>query len=138
MRNKTKSAMITAGLLLFAGVSEARTVRAIDMDSSLWSNLSAGTPSDIIVEFRRDDEVPIHLTAEGDLIESTQAATSYVRIKRNFWLKVQQQKIKISLDGMTFKDLSDVLTGSIKADTGPDPNGGIANVINLAFRAFLR
>jgi hypothetical protein len=136
--NKTKSAVIAVCLLFFAGVSEAKTVRATEMNSALWSNLSKGTLSDIIIEFRQGDELPVNLTAEGDLMETTQSATSYIGIKRNFWLKVQASKIQISLDGTTFKEMSDVLSGRIEAGAGSDQNGGIANAINVAFKAFLK
>lgn len=138
MKKKTRSVICVACLLFFAGLSEAKTIRATEMNGSLWSNLSAGTLNDITIEFRQGDELPVHITAEGDLIETTQTATSYVGIKRKFWLKVQQTKIQISLDGTTFKDMSDVLSGRIEAGAGSDQNGGFANAINVIFKAFLK
>jgi hypothetical protein len=135
---KVKSVLLAACVLLMAGVSEAKTVRATEMNGTLWSNLSKGALSDIIIEFRQGDELPVNLTAEGDLMETTQTATSYIGIKRNFWLKVQNTKIQISLDGTNFKEMNEVLSGSIEAGAGSDQNGGIANAINVAFKAFLK
>ena len=135
---KAKSVLLAACVLLMSGMSEAKTVRATKMNGALWSDLSKGALSDIIIEFRQGDELPVNLTAEGDLMETTQTAPSYIGIKRNFWLKVQSAKIQISLDGTTFKEMNEVLSGSIEAGAGSDQNGEIANAINIAFKAFLK
>lgn len=135
---KAKTILMAGCLLLFAGASEAKTIRATEMNSSLWSSLQSGSLNEIVIEFRQGDELPVNLTAEGDLMETTQSATSYIGVKRNFWLKVQQDKIQISLDGTNFKKMNEVLTGSLQAGTGSDQSGGIANAINVMVKAFLK
>jgi len=135
---KAKTLLIAGCLLLCAGASEAKTIRATEMNSSLWSSLSNRALSELIIEFRQGDELPVSITAEGDLMETTQSATSYIGVKKNFWLKVQQDEIQMSLDGTNFKNINEVVTGSIEAGTGSDQSGGIANAITLALKAFLK
>lgn len=119
-------------------MASAETVRATDLDGSFWSTMSAGKLGDLIIEFRSGDELPVTLTAEGDLMQTTQSSTSYVGIKRNFWLKVQKQAVQISFDGVIFKEISEALTGSLNAEAGSQQNGGVANTINVVFKAFVK
>lgn len=84
------------------------------------------------------DELPITFEAQGDLIETRQASISYVTVKMNFWIQLSQNNIQISLDGITFKNLNDTLTGSLEAGTGTDQNDGHAKSLNIMFKAFLK
>lgn len=137
MKRTIKSSVAVICLLLVAGVAEGKTIRATEMTSSQWSELSR-VSGDLIVEFRQGDELPVTFSAEGDLLETTHMATSYVGVKRNFWVRVQQTKLQMSLDGTSYKDISDVLSGSFQAGAGSDQNGGVASAINLALKAYLK
>ena len=134
---KTKITALILGILL-TGVAEAKTIRATEMNSSLWSRLTAGTAEELIVEFRQGDELPVSFTAEGDLLETTRTGTSYVSVKRNFWLKLQNDNIQMSLDGAAYKSIKDVISGSLTAGAGSEQNGGVANAINLGLKANLK
>jgi len=134
----TTAKWIAMGLLLASGWAEAKSVRATEMTGALWSDMSRGTLNDVIVEFRQGDELPVTLNAQGDLIETTQTATSYIGVKKNFWLRMQRSQVQISLDGTNFKDLRQVLTGTLEAGAGADQSGGVANAINVIFKAFLK
>ncbi|MGE3683773.1 MAG: hypothetical protein AB7G93_18795 [Bdellovibrionales bacterium] len=125
-------------VLLFAGTSEAKIIRATEINGAGWASLSDGAAGDTVIEFRRGDELPVTLSAAGDLIETTRSATSYVGVKRDFWLKIQPSEIQISLDGTTFRDLGDVLYGGIEAGAGSEQNGGVADLIKVVFKSFLK
>lgn len=137
---QVKIKLIMVGMLLLSGATQARTkvMRATDMGTTMWSDLSHGKLGDVVVEFRQGDELPISFEAQGDLIESKQNSISYVGVKKSFWLRLSQNLIEISLDGTVFKKMNDVLTGSLEAGTGSDQNGGPANSINIMFKAFLK
>lgn len=135
-----KKAMIVVAMfgLLLTGAAEAKTIRATEMTGSLWQRLTAGTAEELIVEFRQGDELPVSFTAEGDLIETSRAGVSYVSVKRNFWLKLQNNDVQMSLDGSAYRPVKDMLTGSLTAGAGSEENGGIANAINLGLKANLK
>lgn len=138
MNIKVKSVLALICVVFAIGASEAKTIRATEMDRSLWSRFSKGTLSDIVIEFRHGDELPVTFTAEGDLLETTQHATSYIGVKRNFWLRMEQANVKISFDGVTFTELNEALEGSFQVGTGSDQGGGVAKAITLSFQAFLK
>lgn len=139
MRNM-KMTLVMVGMLLLTGTAQAsgKVVRATDMGTSMWSDLTRGKLGDVVVEFRQGDELPVSFEAQGDLIETRQTSVSYVGIKKNFWLRLSQNNVEISLDGTTFKKLSDVLTGSLEAGAGSAQNGGVADAINIVFKALLK
>lgn len=139
MRNM-KMAVVMVGMIFLSGAAYAsgKVVRATDMGSAMWSDLAHGKLGDVVVEFRQGDELPVTFEAQGDLIETRQNSTSYVGIKKNFWLRLSQNNVEISLDGTTFKKLNDVLTGSLEAGAGSAQKGGVADAINIVFKAFLK
>ncbi len=124
--------------LLLVGTAEAKTIRATEMNGSLWSRLTAASAEDLIVEFRQGDELPVSFSAEGDLLETSRVGTSYVSVKRNFWLKLENNDVQMSLDGTAFKPIKDMVTGSLTAGAGSGDNGGIANAINIGLKANLK
>lgn len=139
MRNM-KMTWVIVGMLVLTGAAQAsgKVVRATEMGSTMWSDLTRGKLSDIVVEFRQGDELPVSFEAQGDLIETRQSSVSYVGIKKNFWLRLSQNNVEISLDGTTFKKLGDVLNGSLEAGAGSAQNGGVADAISIVFKAFLK
>lgn len=135
-----KMKLLVVGLLLLSGVAQAggKVVRATDMGTSFWSDLTKGKLGDVVVEFRQGDELPVTFVAQGDLIETRQTSVSYVGIRKNFWLRLRQNSLEISLDGTIFKKPNEVLTGSLEAGAGSAQNGGVVDTINIMFKAFLK
>src|SRR5690606_15542266 len=89
--------MVAAVIALGASAAEARTVRATELTSKIWSQLDKGEIEDLIVEFRQGDEIPVTLQTEGDLLETKSANPSYVGVKRSFWVRMEQNQILMSL-----------------------------------------
>ncbi|MEK6775069.1 MAG: hypothetical protein AABY64_14105 [Bdellovibrionota bacterium] len=130
--------MIGVFLLIRGADANAKTVKATEMGSTVWSDISDGSLKDVIVEFRQGDEIPLSFKAEGDLVESSQESVSYIRIKRNFWLRLNQSTVELSLNGVKFKKLNEALTGSLEAGANANQSGGPANTFNIIFKAFLK
>ena len=135
-----KMTVAIVGMLMLSGIANAqgKVIRATEMGTSMWSDLAQGKLGDIIIEFRQGDELPVSFEAQGDLLETRQTGVSYVGIKRNFWLRLSQNNLEISLDGVTFKKITDVLKGSLEAGAGTAQNGGVADAINITFKTFLK
>lgn len=128
--------MIT--VVSFSGVGRSKSIRASDMTTEQWAQLTASGPQDLIVEFRQGDEVPLTFSSEGSLLESIQTGVSYVKVKRSFWIQLQKNEAKISLDGITFKPLREIITGSFTAEAGTNSPGVPVNAINLILKASLK
>lgn len=125
--------------LLFAAISEAGTMRAMDMDQATWGQVFSGQLKDFFIEFRKNDILPVSFTAEGDFFETQQASPTPLKVKRDLWIKVDGSKFEFSLDGTTFKPLPQVAQGifSIGAVSG-DASGGRATGINMNLKAYLK
>lgn len=123
-------------VLLLAVNAKAKTVRATEMGREIWSQISSGDKSELIVEFRLGDELPVSFSAEGDFLETSRTGVSYVLIKRNFWLKLTGNQVEMSLDGTTYKPIQDAIKGSFSAGAGS--GSGSANAINLALSAYIK
>lgn len=130
--------IIAAIGILIVCTSEARTIRATEMTSAQWSKLKTGPADDLIVEFRQGDELPIHISAKGDFLETAQPGITYINVKKSFWLKLQNNNVEMSLDGAAFKPLKDMLTGKLTADASSDHTDGPINGINLVLEAFIK
>jgi hypothetical protein len=123
-----------AALILVASFSEARNIRATDLDSKEWSHFFAGEYNDWIIEFRQGDEIPVSLTAEGDFFETNQIHSTPLYIKKNFWLKINDKKgVLASLDGTNFQPLPQFATGTLTVGAGSQ--NGVANGINMNIKA---
>ncbi|MCB9027382.1 MAG: hypothetical protein H6625_13755 [Bdellovibrionaceae bacterium] len=130
--------MVLAVSLCIGGNANAITIQATEMNSDLWAKLTAGMSSELIVEFRQGDELPVAFSSKGDFLETVQVGTSYVEVKRDFWLKLKGNDVLMSLDGATYKPISDITTGSFSAEASSGSNGGPANAINLVLESYLK
>lgn len=126
--------------VLFGGVSKAqpKVLRAGEMTSKQWAEVTEVGMQNVIVEFRQGDEIPVTLNSEGDLLETVQSGVSYVKVKQSFWLQLHQDKVEISLDGASFKQLNEVVSGSFSAGAGANAPGVPVNAISLLLKAFLK
>lgn len=139
MRNKIRTAILATIALGLSNLAAAANLRATELSAPLWGQLPQNSPQSIvIIEFRQGDKLPVSLTSTGDLLQTPEPAMGQVEVKRNFWLKVQDNQIQISLDGVTYKDFRDALHGRIEAGFDVGSSGGIARAINMAFRADLK
>ncbi len=130
-------AMMVTGLFL-GGNAHAKTMRATELNGSFLENLNALRGEELSIEFRHGDEIPVNFTAEGDLLETSRNGVSYILVKRNFWIKLSGENVKMSLDGISFKPIQEMIKGSFTADASSAKNDGIANTIRLILKAQLR
>jgi hypothetical protein len=130
--------VVIMAMLMVGSVAEAKTIRATEMTGSLWSKLTSGLAEELTVEFRQGDELPVTFVAEGDLLETSRGGVSYVAVKRNFWIQLRGNEVRMSLDGVAFKPIKEMIGGSFTVGSDADQNGGIANAIQLGLKAKLK
>lgn len=135
MHLKKQTLTVLLGILLTAAAS-AKNIRATEWGANVWSELSKKARAELTVEFRQGDELPVSFTSEGDFLETSQAGVSYVKVKRDFWLKIVGDNVQMSLDGANYKPIHDTIKGSFNA--GTTPVQGAANAINLVLSAYLK
>lgn len=135
---KTLTTTLALMGILLSYSSEARTIRATELKTKLLSAMQMNAKEDLTIEFRDGDELPVSFTAKGDLLETSREGVSYVRVKRDFWVRILQDRISLSLDGREFKPIQEMLTGSFMAGAGSEENGGIAHAIQLGLDARLK
>ena len=137
--NKVLQTLAMICLLGVAGVAQAKSIRATELKSSDWAAFSSGALRGVVIEFRQGDELPVTLNAEGDLLETIRPATSYIGVKRIFWLRFEASRVQVSFNGRDFRDLNEVLSGSVTASAGSGPDGGgLADGIQIVFKAYLK
>jgi len=133
-----KTVIMSLGFLLMTLNAEARTLRATELDNKAVASLLGGSAEPVVIEFRAGDEIPVSFGAEGDLLETTRAGQSYVGVKRNFWLRIEGMKFEMSLDGIAYKPLSEMISGSLFAGANAGSDGGAVNGINVGLKAKLK
>ena len=136
----TKKISLVVALLMLTSLVEAsgKVVRATEIASGNWSDLSKSELEGIVVEFHQGDELPLSFQAQGDLMETRKNSISTVVIKKDFWIRLRTNVVEISFDGTNFKKIEEVATGSIQAGAGSAQNGGLADAINVVFKTSLR
>ena len=126
-------------ILALSGAAHARTIRASELSSEQWGQaLQSG--QQVTVEFRQGDEIPVSFSAQGDFLETSQAGVSFVKVKKNFWLRMVQNELQASIDGLAFNPLKDIATGSFEvgAGNGQTQPGVPVNAINMILSATLK
>lgn len=137
MKQTILTAIALLGALLLTHAGEAKPIRATEMTAADWAK-SADEKENMTIEFRRGDQLPVSLLAQGDLIETPRNEVIYVSVKRDFWMRLTSNVPQISLDGTHFRKIPEVLTGALSAGAGTDPNGGIANALNIVLSAHVK
>ncbi len=129
-----------AGLVIASDLAAAQTklIRANEMSSDQLSEIFKKNSQGTTVEFRQGDEIPISFSAEGDLLETSKPGVSYLRVKKNFWIKMFNNDVVLSLDGSNFKPLSQIVTGSFSAGASAGQSGIPVNAIELTLKALLK
>lgn len=85
-----------------------------------------------VIEFRQGDEIPISIKASGDLIATKGDPVQYVVVKKNFWIRIQNDNFQISFDGTSYQPLTQEIRGELSIVT--DANGGLT----IGLQSFLR
>lgn len=138
--NKHLAAMVVGILMsssLFAQ-SAVKSLRASELTPQIWNRYNNGEIQTLLVEFQHGDKLPVTLLAEGDLFETSEANPSYVTVQRNFWVQIKHDAVLLSLDGTHFKPFQKMISGSLTVGAGAENQGGVANSINVGFKAMLK
>jgi hypothetical protein len=72
------------------------------------------------------------------LLETSKPSVSYLRVKKNFWIKMLNNDVTLSLDGISFKPLNQVIAGSFSAEAGAGQAGLPVSAIELTLKALLK
>jgi hypothetical protein len=139
MRQQLKIIAFT-GLFITSLFATAQTklIRANEISSDQLTEIFQKNSQGITVEFRQGDEIPISFSAEGDLLETSKPSVSYLRVKKNFWIKMLNNDVTLSLDGISFKPLNQVIAGSFSAEAGAGQAGLPVSAIELTLKALLK
>ena len=104
--------------------AQAKSIRATEMKSSDWATLKQNSQEELLLEFREGDEILVAIKAGGDLIEIRKPVNNVVSVKKDFWIRIQNNVFQFSLDGQSYKPLTDSLRGNLTIDT--DDSGNFA------------
>jgi hypothetical protein len=115
-----------------------KSVRANELTPQIWNEYNKGEIQELLIEFQQGDKLPVTFQAEGDLLETTEANPSYVTVQRSFWVQMKQNSLQLSLDGTHFKPFKKLIAGSLSVGAGAGQQGGIANSINIGFKAMIK
>lgn len=98
-----------------------QSVRFTDMTRSDVKSFMAGE-SDVTVEFREGDVLPLETKIEGDFFVSQLAEPTPVKVTKTLFLRHKGgNDFLVSLDGIAFKRFDELMTGSLSASaTAPD------------------
>ncbi len=119
---------LLAPLLLVACATPLPAVRVKATDRASLAQLGVQPGQPLIVEFDEGDVIPLRVTVGGPLAESDPTTPPVVvRARRHFFLKLEGQSFKISLDGEHF-DPPTSAPGTFAFGLGVDASGPQATV----------
>ncbi len=121
---KISMTMLMAATLTLGAGANADSLEVSTSNIFSQSELSKSFHKGTTVRFHRGDEIPLSFTTGGDLIESTQLAETSVVVKRDFWIRIQNDMVLFSLDGKAFKPFMDSVTGQFEVKS--ETNGGFS------------
>jgi hypothetical protein len=103
----------------------ARVVRADQV-----ATLGSWTPGEpLVIEFQAGDVIPLQFSLGGELIASPEHADAIpLRVLRHFFLRVDKNGMKTSLDGVHF-DGPKREPGSFQIGVGVSPSGVIGTIM---------
>jgi hypothetical protein len=90
------------------------------------------------VQFRQGDRIPMNFHAEGDLLESADDHPIYLTVRRGFFMKMVGNEVLMSLDGIQYRKMKDLVKGTISADASAPQPSQIVTAINLTLQEFLK
>lgn len=113
-------------------------IRPSGLDRALLQKLKSGELEEVTVEFRKGDQLPVAFKTEGDLVESTDSTPSFVAVKRAFFVRMTQANFLMSLDGVHYLPIDQLVKGSLTMGARASDQDHIANGISIIFRSILK
>lgn len=131
--------IITVLALSSVGLAETKTIRATQLDNNFFTELNSGKLGEVIIEFRDGDELPFTVNAEGDFLEVSKPAVSYIKVKRNFQIKLipGEDNVFISLGGDVYKPINKIVSGQFTLGAN-STSGTLANSLSMSLKAYLK
>jgi hypothetical protein len=138
MRNQIILMMAVALAGLNSAHAITKSIRPNQLNEDVFRRLNAGEIPQLVVEFRQGDLLPLTVKIEGDLLETIENHPSSIVVRKPFFVKIEQDKIQMSMNGIEYKPFQELLKGKIDVGASSDQGGGPANAINVLVQAFLR
>jgi len=113
--------IVSSALLLSACAASPapRTVRAAEIGK--LGPLAPGQP--LVIQFEPGDTIPLHVAVEGALLRTDpDAAPVRVHVLRRFFLRIDGDGMRTSLDGRSF-DEDPATRGAFSVGFGASPRG---------------
>lgn len=138
-----KMIVLTGALLLSTSLMAGVIVpiRSTTLNSEFVSKIQKGEVENVVIEFLEGDRLPINIKAEGDLFESADSNSTFVGVKKHFFVKIMKSSITMSFDGEIFKSPKELLSGSLSvgaSSSNGDTQNFPASVIHIVFNAFIK
>lgn len=139
-----KKMIVLMGAILLNSSVMAGTIvpiNSIKLTAEYLSKIQKGEVENAVIEFIEVDRLPINIKAEGDLFDSVDSNPTFVVVKKHFFVKIMKNNITMSFDGVIFKSIKELLSGSLAVNASSS-NGDAQNfpvsVINVVFSAFIK
>lgn len=137
MKTKNLCGFFIVTILMVSSVY-GKTIRITKLDDLVINQIMSLKNQENVIEFRKGDFIPLHFEAKGDLIESKNGLLSDLIVKRDFFIKIKEGNISLSLDGRLYRPLKKYIKGRISVGTETENNNQVPNLIKVMFAAFLK
>lgn len=141
-----KSKLLTTSLIAFPTFFGALHQAHGDFDQRIYAfrDLTPAqfervmTDGEGCVEFVEGDDIPLGFIVTGDILETDTTARSPIHVKRSFYIERLGDGIGMSLDGLHFKPIQELLTGSLSAAASAAAENDPVTKIDVRLEAKLR
>lgn len=90
------------------------------------------------VLFRQGDMIQLHLDIQGDLFLLSEKKAQNIIVQKTFWLKLKDDNLVMSFDGVEFKPISEVIHGKVAIGSNVEKSGDPVSSIDVLFDAYLK
>jgi hypothetical protein len=125
-------------LILMVGSVHGKTIRITKLDAVTLNQIISLKNKEYTIEFRKGDFIPLHFEAKGDFIETKKSLLNDLIVKRDFYIKIQEGNISLSLNGKRYKSLKKYIKGMISISTDAENHDHVPNLIKIILAAFLK
>lgn len=112
---------------LAASDPAAEVRRFGDLSPSDFEAFLAGE-SDLVVEFRAEDRIALEVNALGDFLVSETSEPVRLKVASTFFLKLENDALLVSEDGVTFKPLRESVRGHLSANAVAGDDGRVDRI----------
>jgi len=138
LKMKILKIMIAALLVVsFSSNVFAKNIRATELSNTLIAQLLTDKNKNYVVEFRSGDQIPLNFEAKGDLFDSTENINNVLNIKKDFFIKIANDTVSISLNGSNYLSLNDAISGNFSLGSDID-HSQIPEVIKVMLAVHLK